>query len=109
MAKEVLYPDGSVSSFYEGGGSVHDGAIAMERLRLITAKSAIQIYLKSGGRVELTHGGTNMAVKNVIEPLTGKTYKRSRKGKEEALQDCVDLLNEIERSVVVAEFDDEIS
>ena len=48
-----------------------------------------------------------MAVKNVIEPLTGKTYKRSRKGKEEALADCEALLAAIESGAVVYVEEDE--
>lgn len=95
-----MYQDGSTSTFTEGGG-FHSGELAMQRLRLITAKSALQIYIKYDGRMELTRGGTQMAIKNVIEPLTGKTYKRSKNGKAEALNDCIELLAQIENNAVI--------
>jgi len=40
---------------------------------------------------------------NVIEPLTGKTYKRSKKGKIEALHDCYRMINEIEKNITVTD------
>lgn len=101
MSTEVIYPDGSMSTFHEGGGASHSGELAMDRLRLITAMSALQIYIKYNGRMELTRGGAQMAIKNVIEPITGKTYKRSMKGKQEALDDCIALIDMLERSAVV--------
>ena len=104
MNTEVIYTDGSMSEFVDGG-SIHDGPLAIERLRLITAKHALSVYLRTGR--QLTANGAHMAVKNVIEPLTGKTYKRSRKGKEEALADCEDLLAAIESGAVVYVEEDE--
>lgn len=104
---EVLYPDGSRSEFTEGGGSFHEGDLAMERLRLIMAKSALSLYIKTDGKMQVTRNGATLAIRNVIEPLTGKTYKRSMKGKAEALADCEALLAEIEGTAVVLEADDE--
>lgn len=101
MSTEVMYTDGSVSTFHEGGGATHDGYLAIERLRLITAKSALNIYLKSGGSMQLTANGAQLAIKNVIEPLTGKTYKRSMNGKRDALADCVALLASLEDNAIV--------
>lgn len=98
MNTEVIYPDGSMSEFADGG-SIHDGPLAIERLRLITAKHALSTYLRTG--MQLTRNGAQMAIKNVIEPITGKTYKRSRKGKEEALADCEELIAAIEAGAVV--------
>ena len=100
MTTEVIYQDGSTSAF-RGGGSFHDGRLAIERLRLITARSALSLYLRTG--LQLTHNGAHLAVVNVIAPLTGKTYKRSRKGKEQALADCQALLNAIEDNAVIYE------
>ena len=100
MSNEAMYQDGSISTFTEGG-SFHSGDLAMERLRLITSRSALQIHLKYDGRMELTRGGAQMAIKNVIEPLTGKTYKRSKNGKAEALNDCIELLAQIEDNAVI--------
>lgn len=101
MNTEVLYPDGSMSTYHEEGGSFHDGTLAIERLRLVMARSALRTYIESGGRFQVTRNGATLAIKNVIEPLTGKHYKRSMKGKEEALMDCEMLLADLESLVVV--------
>ena len=101
MTTEVLYEDGSTAVFTDSGGSSHDGHLAIERLRLITAKSALDIYLRTG--MQLTRNGAHLAIVNVIEPLTGKRYPRSRKGKEQALADCLALIDAIENNAVVWE------
>lgn len=101
MTTEVLYEDGSTAVFGEGGGSSHDGYLAIERLRLITARSALDLYLRTG--MQLTRNGAHLAIVNVIEPLTGKRYARSRKGKEQALADCCALIEAIETNAVVWE------
>ena len=101
MATEVLYQDGSTSSFTEGGGSFHDGDLAIHRLRLITARHALKINLDHG--FQITRNGWQAAMRNVIEPMTGKTYKASRKGKLEALADCEALLAAIESGAVIYE------
>ena len=100
MNTEVIYQDGSMSTFTEGGGSSHGGDLALERLRLITARIALTTYIKYEGKMELTRNGSRNAIKNVIEPLTGKTYKRSMNGKREALEDCLELLDFIERNTI---------
>ena len=102
MDTEVIYQDGSMSTFAEGA-AFHDGPLAIERLRLIAAKHALSTYLRTNGAMQLTANGAQLAIKNVIEPLTGKTYKRSRKGKEEALADCETWIDGIERGAVVLE------
>ena len=48
MTTEILYEDGSTAVFGEEGGSSHDGYLAIERLRLITARSALDLYLRTG-------------------------------------------------------------
>lgn len=105
MTQEVIYSDTSTSTFHGDGGSFHEGPLAMERLRLITARSALAFYIKWNGKAQLTRNGAQMAVKNVIEPLTGKEYKRSMKGKQEALADCEYLIWAIENNAVVYEED----
>jgi len=75
----------------------------MERLRLISAKSALSIYIKHNGKMQLTRNGAQLAIVNVIEPLTGKKYKRSMNGKKEALADCEALIQGIEGGAVVYE------
>jgi hypothetical protein len=107
MKTEVIYTDGSVSEFHEDGGSSHSGYGAIERLRILTAISALKIYIKYDGNMQLTANGAHNAVKYVIEPLTGKKYKRSMKGKAEALADAEYLLAAIEGAAVVWEGDDE--
>ncbi len=96
---EVIYQDGSMSTF-DGRGGFHNGGLAIERLRLISAKSALTIYIKYEGKMQLTRNGAQNAIVNVIEPLTGKKYKRSMKGKQEALDDCLELLDFLERNTV---------
>lgn len=101
---EVIYKDGSMSTSTEHG-TCHAGDLAIERIRLITAKSALEIYIKTEGRMELTRNGAVNSIRNVIEPLTGKTYKRSMKGKQEALDDCIQLIALLEYEAVVYEED----
>jgi hypothetical protein len=96
---EVIYQDGSMSTF-DDRGSFHNGGLAIERIRLITARQALETYFKFDGKFELTRGGVKRAIKNVIEPLTGKTYKQSKKGKQEALDDCLELLAFLEHNAV---------
>ena len=105
MTQEVIYSDTSTSTFHGDGGSFHEGPLAMERLRLISARIALQDYIKHNGKFQLTRNGAQLAIKNVIEPLTGKTYKRSMKGKQEALDDCEYLIWAIENNAVVYEED----
>lgn len=103
MKTEVIYPDGSTST-YEGGGSFHDGELAIERLRLITAKHALQMFLNTG--MELTYQGSKLAAVNVVGPIMGKEYRSpsgrlTKKGKREALDDCIYLLALLEQKAVV--------
>jgi hypothetical protein len=69
-------------------------------MRLFTAQQALEIYLKYDGKRELTRNGARNAIRNVIEPLTGKTYKRSMNGKRDALKDCIELLALVDRGVL---------
>lgn len=106
MTTEVLYPDGSTATYHDGGGSFHDGELAIERLRLISARMAISMYLKHG--FELTRDGSYMAVVNVIAPLTGIDYftpkgRLTKKGKTLALAHCQLLLDELEASAIIYE------
>lgn len=100
---EVIYADGSRSEFTEGGGAMHAGELAIIRIQLITAASALKIYLKTEGKMQLAANGAALAIRNVIEPLTGKKYKRSMNGKREALEDCLFLIWAIENGAVVWE------
>lgn len=109
MATEVIYSDGSVSTFGAEGGGFHAGDMALMRIRLLAAKSALEVYIKFDGKMQLTRNGAQLAIKNVIEPLTGKTYKRSMKGKIEALDDCYALIAVIEQGAVVLETEDDAS
>lgn len=101
MSMEVVFPDGSMSTFSENGGSTHDGRLAIDRLRLLYAAQALKIYINSDGRMQITANGAVLAIRNVIEPITGKYYKRSMKGKTEALADCLMLIASLEHEAVV--------
>lgn len=98
---EVIYPDGSMSTFDENGGAFHEGGLAIDRLRLLTAISALRIYIKTDGAMQLTRNGAHLAVVNVIQPITGRKYKRSMLGKIDALADAEYLLSTLEESAVV--------
>ena len=108
---EAMYPDGSTF----GNGIVapapgHDPdtglSIAMNRMRLITARSALEVYIRYEGRMQVTRNGHRMAVINVIEPLSGKTFstpsgKVTMKSCRDALAECNRLLNEIDATAIV--------
>lgn len=98
--QEVIYADGSRSEF-SNGGSCHDGDIAIERLRLISAASALRIFIETGGKMQLTANGAQNVITYVIEPITGKKYKRSMNGKREAYADCRAIIADIENSAVI--------
>lgn len=105
---EALFPDGSYSQFFGQGASFHTGEFAMRRLRLITAKQALEVYEKSGGKFQLTHDGARRAVLHVIAPLTGKDYltpsgRLTAPGRRAALADCLTMLADLERAAVVLE------
>ena len=108
MTTDVLYHDGSRSQFREHGGATHDGPVAIARLQLITAKAALQTYLKFDGQFQLTANGHRLAVINVIEPLSGKKFttasgKVTKKSCREALAECEFLIAAIEDGAVVYE------
>lgn len=61
-------------------------------IQLFVARQALDVYLKYGGKMELTRGGAARAVQ-IASGLTGKHYKRSMAGKTEARDDLL-LLHE---------------
>ena len=104
---EVIYQDSSMSTFHKDGGSSHDGPLAIDRLRLITAIQALRISLRGEGW-ELTRNGSKLAVVNVIEPMSGMDFhtpsgRLTAKGKREALQVAEQMLAAIESSAVIYE------
>lgn len=101
MSTEVIYSDGSTSTIHANGGSSHVGGTSINRFRLITAKHALEMYIRSNGSFQLTANGAQLAIRNVIAPITGKTYKRSMNGKREALADCIAIIAEIENAAVI--------
>lgn len=107
---EVIYADSSTSTFYGNGGASHEGDLAIARLQLITAKHALEIYLKYDGKFQLTRDGHRLAVVNVIEPMSGETFttpsgKVTKKSCREALEWCKDMIYAIEHGAVVLEED----
>lgn len=110
MTTEALYEDGSRSEFREHGGASHEGDLAIARLQLITAKHALEVYLKFDGAMQLTANGHRLAVINVIEPLSGKQFttasgKVTKKSCREALEECKFLIAAIEENAVVLTHD----
>lgn len=106
-ATEVIWPDGSMSTFHAEGGAFHEG-MGITRLRLISARSALEVYLKYDGRMQLTRNGHRAAVINVIEPLSGKQFSTAsgrvtKKSCREALAECERLIAALEASAVVYE------
>lgn len=103
--QEVIYEDGSMSTFTGGGGATHAG-LGIVRLRLIVARQALEIYLKYDGNWQLTRDGHRLAVLNVIEPLSGKRFaspsgRVTKRACREALAECKALIAGIEAGAVV--------
>ncbi len=103
MSREALFPDGST----HGNGLVA-GETAMNRLRLITAAQALEIYIKSDGYWQLTRNGHRHAIINIIEPLSGKQFttpsrRVTMKSCRDALAECRRLIAEIEATAIVYE------
>lgn len=110
MTTEVIYSDTSTSTFHAGGGSSHEGDLAIARLQLITAKQALEIYLKYKGQMQLTRDGHLLAVINVIEPMSGQRFttpsgKVTMKSCRKALEWCREMIWAIENGAVVFEED----
>jgi hypothetical protein len=57
--------------------------------RLITAIKAMEIHIKTGGKMMLTRVATPSNLRNIASEFTGKSYPRSRKGLETALADLL--------------------
>jgi hypothetical protein len=68
----------------------------ISHIQLFVAKQALETYIRFDGKMQLTRNGAQLAIQNVIAPITGKTYKRSMAGKHEALADCLALLDSLE-------------
>jgi hypothetical protein len=105
--QEVIYADGSMSTFDGHGGSFHEGT-GITRLRLLTAKQALEVYLKWEGKMQLTRDGHRAAVINIIEPLSGKQFTTAS-GKvtmavcRKALEECKRMLADLEGAAVIVE------
>jgi hypothetical protein len=61
----------------------------VEYARLATVIMAMQMHLKSGGKMMLTRVATPSNLRNIATEFTGKSYPRSRKGMETALADLL--------------------
>jgi hypothetical protein len=104
MSTEVMYSDGSISQFYEDGYQTHDGNMALDRLRLITAIHALRTRIDLG--MEITAHGSKLAVINVIEPLSGQSFhtasgRLTAKGRRQALICAEGLLEALESGAVI--------
>ena len=102
---EVMYTDGSTSKF-DNAGSFHSGQLAILRIQLKMCQSALEVYIKSNGKMQITSNGAALAIRNVLEPIMGTKYPRSMNGKRLALADCIALLADIESGAVVLELEE---
>jgi hypothetical protein len=57
--------------------------------RLITVIKAMEVHIKTGGKMMLTRVATPANLRNIASEFTGKSYPRSRKGMEKALADLL--------------------
>jgi len=64
------------------------------RMRLFLAKQALDIHVRTDGRMEATRNGTRSAL-GIVSEYTGKKYPRSMAGKRQALADAEALLEGI--------------
>ena len=64
---------------------------AIDFFRLITAIKAMEIHIKTDGKMMLTRVATPSNLRNIATEFTGKSYPRSRKGMETALADLIAL------------------
>lgn len=55
--------------------------------RLITVIKAMEIHIKTDGKISLTRVATPANLRAIATEFTGKSYPRSRKGMEKALAD----------------------
>ena len=64
---------------------------AIDFFRLITVIKAIEIHIKTDGKMMLTRVATPSNLRAIATEFTGKGYPRSRKGLETALADLTAL------------------
>jgi hypothetical protein len=60
-------------------------------LQVFVAKQALETYIRFDGKMELTRGGAQSALR-ILSGITGNTYKRGMAGKHEALADAEAIL-----------------
>lgn len=109
MPTEVLYEDGSRSEFHDGGGSTHDGRLAVARFALIAAKHALILNLNTG--MEPSAGYLKYVAIPNITAMTGVNYltgsgRLTASGKRRALADCEAVIDAINTNAVVMQTDD---
>jgi hypothetical protein len=100
---EAIYADGSYAQ-----PGLRAGGLAVQSLSLFSAIQALEVYLKWDGRMQLTRNGHRLAVINVIEPMTGKTFstptgKVTKAGCRKALDAARNLLAQIDADRVIYE------
>ena len=71
--------------------------VTVNPIQLFVLKQAIEVELRTQGRMRLTGAITaHAAIKQILEPITLKHYARSTKGKQQALDDVEAILAAIE-------------
>ena len=61
----------------------------IDYFRLITVIKAMEVHIKTDGKMMLTRGATPANLRAIATEFTGKSYPRSRKGMETALADLL--------------------
>jgi len=61
----------------------------IDYMRLFVCIKAIEIHIKTGGKMMLTRVATPSNLRNIASEFTGKSYPRSRKGLETALAELL--------------------
>jgi hypothetical protein len=99
VSTEIIYQDSSTTTV-SASGTMHEGPIAIERIRLLSLKSALKLSIKYP---QLKFGGISIhaAIRNVLTPITNVTYKKSNNGKLLALDHVLCILFLIEDGAVV--------
>ena len=61
----------------------------IDYMRLFVCIKAIEVHIKTDGKMSLTRVATPANLRSIASEFTGKSYPRSRKGLEKALADLI--------------------
>lgn len=63
-----------------------DTEVSVNPPQVFVARQALEVYVRTDGKMELTRGGARRALE-IASSITGKAYRRSMNGKRDALAD----------------------